>query len=31
VRRVRQGKTSGDIAGYKDIIKEKDYIRVNKG
>jgi hypothetical protein len=31
VRRVKQDKTSGGIAGYKDIVKKEDYIRVNKG
>jgi hypothetical protein len=30
VRRVGQDKTGGSIAGYKDIIKKEDYIRVNK-
>jgi hypothetical protein len=30
VRRVGQGKAGGDIAGYKDIVREEDYIRVNK-
>jgi hypothetical protein len=31
VRQVRQGKVNGGMAGYKDIVKEEDYIRVNKG
>jgi hypothetical protein len=31
VRQVRQDRAGGDITGYKDIIKKKDYIRVNKG
>jgi hypothetical protein len=31
VRQVRQGKAGGDMAGYKDIVKEEDYIRINKG
>jgi hypothetical protein len=31
VRRVGQGRAGGGITGYKDIVKKKDYIRVNKG
>jgi hypothetical protein len=31
VRQVRQGRAGKDMAGYKDIVKEEDYIRVNKG
>jgi hypothetical protein len=31
VRRVRQDKTGGGIAGYKNMVKEEDYIKVNKG
>jgi hypothetical protein len=31
VKQVRQGKAGGGIAGYKNIVKKEDYIRVNKG
>jgi hypothetical protein len=30
VRRVGQGRAGGGITGYKNIVKEEDYIRVNK-
>jgi hypothetical protein len=28
---VGQGRAGGGIADYKDMVKEEDYIRVNKG
>jgi hypothetical protein len=31
VRRVGQGRAGGGMVGYKDIVKEEDYIGVNKG
>jgi hypothetical protein len=31
VRQVRQSKAGESIAGYKDIVKKEDYIKVNKG
>ena len=31
VRRVRQDRTGGGIAGYTDIVRKEDYIEVNKG
>jgi hypothetical protein len=31
VRQVRQGRAGGGIAGYKDIVREEDYIEVNRG
>jgi hypothetical protein len=31
VRRVGQGKADEGIISYKDIVKEKDYIGVNRG
>jgi hypothetical protein len=30
VRRVRQGRAGGGMAGYKDMVREEDYMRVNK-
>jgi hypothetical protein len=31
VRRVRQGQAGEGIADYADMVKEEDYIKVNKG
>jgi hypothetical protein len=31
VRRVRQDRAGEGIAGYKNIVKKEDYIKVNKG
>jgi hypothetical protein len=31
VRRVGQGRAGEGIAGYKDMVREEDYIGVNRG